>query len=57
MGGLDWIDVAQDRERWRALVIAVLNLRVPQNVGNAWLRNFKLIQGLCSMEGVSKEVR
>ena len=29
MGGIDWIDVAQDRERWRALANAVMNLRVP----------------------------
>jgi hypothetical protein len=28
-GGMDWIDVAQDREQWRALVNTVLNLRVP----------------------------
>ena len=27
--GMDWIELAQDRERWRELVNAVLNLQVP----------------------------
>jgi hypothetical protein len=27
--GIDWIDLAQDRDQWRALVNTVLNLRVP----------------------------
>jgi hypothetical protein len=27
--GMDWIDVAQDRDQWRALVCTVINLRVP----------------------------
>jgi hypothetical protein len=27
--GVDWIDLAQNRDRWRAYVNAVMNLRVP----------------------------
>jgi hypothetical protein len=27
--GMDWIDLAQDRDRWRALLNAVKSLRVP----------------------------
>jgi len=28
-GGVDWIEPAQDRDRWQALANAVMNLRVP----------------------------
>ena len=33
-GVMDWIDLAQDRDRWRALVNAVVKLGVPSNAGN-----------------------
>ena len=28
-GSMDWFELAQDRDRWRALLIPVMNLRVP----------------------------
>jgi hypothetical protein len=33
-GDVYWIHWAQDRDRWRALVNTVMNLRVPKNAGN-----------------------
>jgi hypothetical protein len=34
VGGRGWIDLFQDRERWQALVKAVMNPLVPLNAGN-----------------------
>jgi hypothetical protein len=48
-GDVDWIGLAQDRNRWRALVSSVLNLRVPWNAG-------KLSNGLTS-SGLSSSVQ
>ena len=40
--GMDWIGLAQDRDRWWAVVNAVMNLQLPQNAGN-FLTNHELV--------------
>jgi hypothetical protein len=47
--GVDWIDMAQDRDQWRALVNTVLNLRVPLNAG-------KFLSG-CTIGGSSRRAQ
>jgi hypothetical protein len=47
--GVDWIDVTQDRDQWRALVNTALNIRVPLNAG-------KFLSG-CPMNGSSRRAQ
>jgi hypothetical protein len=42
-GSMDWIGLAQDRDRWREFLNAVMNLRFPKNEGN-FLTSYKLVR-------------
>jgi hypothetical protein len=51
-GDMGWIDLDRDRDRWRALVNAVMNLRASLNAGNflVSLEHVAFQEWLCSME-------
>jgi hypothetical protein len=51
-GGMDWIDMVQDREQWRALTNKVINVWVPKHVGK-FLSNWWVLEKDNSMELVS----
>jgi hypothetical protein len=40
-GGVDWIDLANDRYQWKALVYTVTNLRVAGYVTSSWMLSKK----------------
>jgi hypothetical protein len=52
---MEWIELARDRDRWRALVNAAMNLRFPRNAGN-FLTSCKLVgfSRRTLLHGVSK---
>jgi hypothetical protein len=48
-GGMDWIDLALDRDQWRPLVTTLMNLWVPTFLGSAWVA----AQLVSSQDGLS----
>jgi hypothetical protein len=48
-GGMDWIDMAEDKDQWRALMNTLMNLWVPLNVG-------KFLSS-CTTGGLSRRAR
>jgi len=51
---MDWIDLAQDRDRWWALVNAILKLQIPYYVGNFLTTRGPVSFSRTLLHGVSK---
>jgi hypothetical protein len=49
---MDWIDLAQDRDQWRALLNTIMNLQIHEILGSSWAteRLAASQEGLRSME-------
>jgi hypothetical protein len=53
-GDVDWIGLAQDRDRWRALVNLVLNLQVQKNAGKlSSVQTTRDLLSIAQLHGVS----
>jgi hypothetical protein len=51
---MEWIGLAHNRDRWRALVNSVLNLRVPKNAGKLWsVKTTRDLSSSAQLHGVS----
>ena len=56
--GMDWINLAQDRDKWQAVVNVVMKLQVHIRLGISWLAKQLLAspEGPCSILSVSQSV-
>jgi hypothetical protein len=54
MDDVDWVNMAQDSDRWLDLANTVINFRVPQNTGFLWTSlstiSFPISRRLCSKQ-------